>query len=95
MAADDRFELLAPHPLALVTFAVRAGDDAGRRLLAAVNASGQAYLTHTLVNGRFAIRMAIGSVLTERRHVRGRLAGDQRSAARQLRRAEFTWVGRR
>jgi aromatic-L-amino-acid decarboxylase len=69
VAADDRFELLAPHPLALVTFAVRAGDDAGRRLLEAVNASGEAYLTHTVVNGRFAIRMAIGSVLTERRHV--------------------------
>ena len=34
-----------------------------------MNASGQAYLTHTLVDGRFAIRMAIGSVLTERRHV--------------------------
>jgi aromatic-L-amino-acid decarboxylase len=69
VAADSRFELLAPHPLALVTFAVRAGDDAGRRLLAAVNSSGQAYLTHTEVNGRFAIRMAIGSVLTEHRHV--------------------------
>jgi len=69
VAADPRFELLAPHPLALVTFAVRAGDADGRALLAAVNASGQAYLTHTEVNGRFAIRMAIGSVLTERRHV--------------------------
>lgn len=69
VAADPRFELLAPHPLALVTFAPRAGDEAGRQLLSAVNASGQAYLTHTLVNGRFAIRMAIGSVLTERRHV--------------------------
>lgn len=69
VAADDRFELLAPHPLALVTFAARAGDEAGRQLLAAVNASGQAYLTHTEVNGRFAIRMAIGSVLTGRRHV--------------------------
>jgi aromatic-L-amino-acid decarboxylase len=69
VAADDRFELLAPHPLALVTFAVRSDDEAGRRLLAAVNGSGEAYLTHTVVNGRFAIRMAIGSVLTERRHV--------------------------
>ncbi|MEO6502848.1 MAG: aminotransferase class V-fold PLP-dependent enzyme [Jatrophihabitantaceae bacterium] len=69
VAADDRFELLAPHPLALVTFAARDGDQATRELLQAVNASGQAYLTHTLVNGRFAIRMAIGAVLTERRHV--------------------------
>lgn len=69
VAADDRFELLAPHPLALVTFALRAGDEATRSALNAVNASGDAYLTHTLVNGRLAIRMAIGSVLTERRHV--------------------------
>lgn len=69
VAADGRFELLAPHPLALVTFALRAGDDATRSALNAVNASGDAYLTHTLVNGRLAIRMAIGSVLTERRHV--------------------------
>ncbi|WP_408661121.1 aminotransferase class V-fold PLP-dependent enzyme [Jatrophihabitans sp.] len=69
VAADNRFELLAPHPLALVTFASREGDQATRELLQAVNASGEAYLTHTLVDGRFAIRMAIGSVLTERRHV--------------------------
>lgn len=69
VATDDRFELLAPHPLALVTFALRAGDQAGRELLDAVNSSGQAYLTHTVVNGRFAIRLAIGGVLTERRHL--------------------------
>jgi aromatic-L-amino-acid/L-tryptophan decarboxylase len=69
VAADERFELLAPHPLALVTLAVREGGQATQELLRAVNASGQAYLTHTVVNGRYAIRMAIGSVLTERRHV--------------------------
>ena len=67
--ADDRFELVAPHPLALVTFRARAGDAETKRILAEVNAGGLAYLTHTLVNGRVAIRMAIGSVLTERRHV--------------------------
>jgi len=66
---DGRFELLAPRSLALVTFALRAGDDASRELLRQVNASGEAYLTHTAVHGRYAIRLAIGSVLTERRHV--------------------------
>jgi aromatic-L-amino-acid decarboxylase len=69
VAADDRFELVAPHPLSLVTFRLKAGDEATRSAMDAVNASGQAYLTHTLVNGQIAIRMAIGSVLTERRHV--------------------------
>jgi aromatic-L-amino-acid decarboxylase len=67
--ADDRFELVAPHPLSLVSFHVKAGDDATRAALDAVNASGRADLSHTLVNGRVAIRLAIGSPLTERRHV--------------------------
>jgi aromatic-L-amino-acid decarboxylase len=67
--ADHRFELVAPHPLSLVTFRLTAGDDATRAVMDAVNASGAAYLTHTLVNGQVALRMAIGSTLTERRHV--------------------------
>jgi aromatic-L-amino-acid decarboxylase len=69
VAADERFELVAPHPLALVTFRLRAGDDATRALLERVNASGEMYLTHTSVNGAVALRMAIGATLTERRHV--------------------------
>jgi aromatic-L-amino-acid decarboxylase len=67
--ADQRFELLAPHPLALVTFRAKAGDAPTKAALDAVNGSGAAYLTHTVVNGQVAIRMAIGSPLTERRHV--------------------------
>jgi aromatic-L-amino-acid/L-tryptophan decarboxylase len=69
VAADPRFELVAPHPLALVTFRLREGDDATRALMERVNASGRLYLTHMVVNGRVALRMAIGAVLTERRHV--------------------------
>ncbi len=69
VAADDRFELLAPHPLSLVTFRLRAGDDATRAVLERVNASGELYLTHTIVEGQLALRFAIGSPLTERRHV--------------------------
>jgi aromatic-L-amino-acid decarboxylase len=67
--ADERFELLAPHPLSLVTFRLRDGDEATKAIMNAVNSSGQAYLTHTLVNSQVAIRMAIGSPLTEHRHV--------------------------
>jgi aromatic-L-amino-acid decarboxylase len=72
VAADERFELVAPHPLALVTFRVRddaGGDDATRAVLDRVNSSGAMFLTHTSVHGKVALRMAIGSVLTERRHV--------------------------
>jgi aromatic-L-amino-acid decarboxylase len=67
--ADDRFELVAPHPLALVTFRLRAGDEATRGVMERVNASGELYLTHTTVGGRLALRLAIGSPLTERHHV--------------------------
>lgn len=69
VAADDRFETVAPHPLALVTFRLRAGDDATLALMQRVNESGKAYLTHTSVNGQIALRLAIGSPLTEQRHV--------------------------
>ena len=69
VAADDRFELVAPHPLALVTFRLRAGDDATLALMQRVNATGELYLTHTVVNGSAALRLAIGAPSTQRRHV--------------------------
>jgi len=76
--ATPEFELLAPAPLGLVCFRYRpaslAPDDArldqlNRELLARVNASGRVFLTHTTLNGRYAIRLAIGQRGTERDHV--------------------------
>ena len=59
----------APHPLALVTFRLRSGDEDTLALMNRVNASGTMYLTHTVVDGDAALRMAIGSPATELRHV--------------------------
>ncbi|MEP6598223.1 MAG: pyridoxal-dependent decarboxylase [Actinomycetota bacterium] len=67
--ADERFELVAPRALSLVTFRLRAGDDETRALMERVNTSGELYLTHTVVNGQVALRMAIGSPQTQGRHV--------------------------
>lgn len=69
VAADDRFELVAEHPLSLVTFRLRSGDEQTMALMNRVNASGAAYLTHTAVNGRATLRLAVGSPLSEQRHV--------------------------
>ncbi|HEY3087470.1 MAG TPA: pyridoxal-dependent decarboxylase [Jatrophihabitantaceae bacterium] len=78
--ADERFELVAPHPLSLVTFRLREGDNATHALMERVNGNGTLYLTHTTVNGRVALRLAIGSPQTQRRHVQSAWAA-VRSAA--------------
>ena len=69
VAADPRFEIAAPVRLSLVCFRLRAGDDASRRLLESLNASGALYLTHTRLADRYVLRLALGGTLTEQRHV--------------------------
>jgi aromatic-L-amino-acid decarboxylase len=44
-------------------------DSANERLMAAVNASGEIFLSHTRLRDRFVIRVAIGNLRTETRHV--------------------------
>lgn len=66
---DARFDRLAPTELSLVCFACRDGDAASERLLQAVNASGKAFLTHTRLDGRYTIRVAIGATQTQHEHV--------------------------
>ncbi|MGQ0616811.1 MAG: pyridoxal-dependent decarboxylase [Acidimicrobiia bacterium] len=66
---DPRLERVAPAELSLVCFAHRAGDEAGERLLRAVNATGRAYLTHTRLDGRYIVRVSVGQTNTVLRHV--------------------------
>jgi aromatic-L-amino-acid decarboxylase len=71
VAAEPGFALAAPQSLALVCLRLDTGepgadDRATRALLDAVNASGRAFLTHTVVDSRYAIRVAIGGVTTGR-----------------------------
>ncbi|MFI5925332.1 pyridoxal-dependent decarboxylase [Micromonospora sp. NPDC051543] len=69
LRADDRFELAAAHPFSLVCFRLRADDDANAELLASVNATGRAHLTHTRVAGRYILRLAVGSPQTTEAHI--------------------------
>ena len=66
---DARFERVAPAPFSVVCFRLKGGDEANRALLERVNASGQVFLSHTVLNGRFVVRLAIGNIATTREDV--------------------------
>jgi aromatic-L-amino-acid decarboxylase len=91
--ADPQFELLAPVMMAVVCFRVvpqvvenmapvdQEIDSLNRRLVEAINRSGEAYLTHTHLNGRIAMRLAVGNILTTERHLAKVFALIRREAA--------------
>ncbi|MDF1596758.1 MAG: aminotransferase class V-fold PLP-dependent enzyme [Acidimicrobiia bacterium] len=63
------FDLAAPVPVNLVCFRHRGGDAVNQHILDTVNASGEAFFTHTKLDGQLTLRMAIGQTYTEDRHV--------------------------
>ena len=74
--ADPEWERLAPTRFSTVCFRFRpAGVDDGEldelnaELMAAVNRTGEVFLSHTRLADRFTIRLAIGNLRTEERHV--------------------------
>jgi aromatic-L-amino-acid decarboxylase len=72
------WERLAPVPFSVVCFRHRlaATDDEAAHerhnaaIMERVNASGEAFLSHTKLDGRFVLRLAVGNIRTEERHVR-------------------------
>ena len=66
VGADPRFELTAPAPFSTVCFRLRGSDEANRELFARVNASGEAFISQTVLRGRFSLRVAVGNYATEK-----------------------------
>eukprot|EP00897_Mesotaenium_endlicherianum_P004479 jgi/Mesen1/4059/ME000213S03087 len=71
-----RNKMVAPRTFSLVCFRVKppSGDpDNGKTLNATllenINASGRLFFTHTVLSGTYTLRIAIGAVTTEMRHV--------------------------
>ena len=83
VAADDRFEMVTEPSLSLVVFRLTAGDEPTLAAMEAVNASGEAYLSHTTVEGRAAIRLAVGSWRTTEADVDRTWRALQRAASAQ------------
>ena len=76
--ADPDWERLAPVPFSTVCFRWRpagrdldevALDTANAAIMDAVNRTGEVFLSHTRLDGRFTIRLSVGSIRTESRHV--------------------------
>jgi aromatic-L-amino-acid decarboxylase len=86
--AEPGFEVAAPVPFSVVCFRVGRGasgeeqDRLNERLLAAVNAAGPVFLSHTRLGGRLVLRLAIGNLRTTRRHVETAWQLIKRAAAR-------------
>ena len=87
--ADPGWERLAPVPFSTVCFRHRpAGRDEfdldahNEALVAAVNATGEVFLSTTRLGDRFTIRLAVGNLRTEQRHVERAWQLLQREAAR-------------
>jgi aromatic-L-amino-acid decarboxylase len=76
---DPAFERLAPVPMSVVCFravppgVARREEDKERfnaALLERVNASGEVFLSHTKLGGRYVLRLAVGNLRTTEQHVR-------------------------
>lgn len=79
VAADDRFELAAPPGLALVCFRLRGPNGPNEELLRRLNLSGELFLSHTKLDGRFVLRLALGIEATGDRHVEAAWAAVRRA----------------
>ncbi|MCX6624105.1 MAG: pyridoxal-dependent decarboxylase [Acidobacteria bacterium] len=62
--AHPQFELAAPAPFSVVCLRYKGSDDQNRLLLERVNATHEAFLAHTVLNGKLVIRVAIGNIET-------------------------------
>jgi aromatic-L-amino-acid decarboxylase len=64
------WEVVAPVPFSVVCFRREGSDDENQALLERVNASGEIYISHTVLDGRYVLRLAIGNARTTEDDVR-------------------------
>jgi aromatic-L-amino-acid/L-tryptophan decarboxylase len=68
--AAPGFELCAPRPFSVVCFRRDGSDEENEALLERVNATGEIFISHTRLNGRYVLRLAIGNERTAEADVR-------------------------
>jgi aromatic-L-amino-acid decarboxylase len=79
---EPGWEIVAPRLFSLVCFRLDASDDENEDLLERVNASGDIFISHTKVDGRYVLRFAVGNFRTTEDDVRFAWDVLRREAAR-------------
>jgi aromatic-L-amino-acid decarboxylase len=62
--AEPGWELCAPRPFSLVCFRRDGSDEENEAIMQRANDSGEIFLSHTKLDGRFVLRLAIGNART-------------------------------
>ena len=70
VCGEPGWELCAPRPFSVVCFRRVGSEDENERLLGAVNATGEIFISHTKLNGRLVLRLAVGNARTTEADVR-------------------------
>ncbi|HWF52116.1 MAG TPA: aminotransferase class V-fold PLP-dependent enzyme [Solirubrobacteraceae bacterium] len=64
VAREPGWELCAPRRFSVVCFRLEGPDERNRELLERVNAAGEIFISHAVLNGRYVLRLAIGQMST-------------------------------
>jgi aromatic-L-amino-acid/L-tryptophan decarboxylase len=67
---SDDWELVAPRRFSLVVFRRDGTDEENEQIESRVNASGEIFITHTKLDGRYVLRLAVGNARTTEDDVR-------------------------
>ena len=70
VADEPGWELCAPRRFSVVCFRLRGDDARNRTLLERANSSGEIFISHAVLNGRYVLRLAIGNFHTTEADVR-------------------------
>jgi aromatic-L-amino-acid/L-tryptophan decarboxylase len=67
---DPAWELVAPQRFSLIVFRRNGSDEENAQILERANRSGEIFVSHTKLDGRYALRLAIGNARTTESDVR-------------------------
>ncbi len=66
---EDGWELCAPRPFSVVCFRFEGSDERNRELLERVNSSGEIFISHAMLEGRYVLRLAVGQMRTNQEDI--------------------------